>query len=89
MDPALKDNLDPDGNGMFGLVCRDDGTFGSSPQFPAEEHCIEYPMCASLPRTDEWEDLGYALPAGVIDGYGLDSDTGSCSWTLKLTLILV
>ena len=69
LDPKYKDNLDPDGNGLYGLLCLPDGTFSSFPQFPAENHCVEYPVCASMPRSEEWEDFGYAMPAGALDDY--------------------
>ena len=39
-DPALLDNLDPDGNGMFGLMCLPDGSFGAG-QLPSASHWIK------------------------------------------------
>ena len=42
-DPKYQDNLDPDGNGLFGLLCLADGTFGAA-MLPSESHCITYPV---------------------------------------------
>ena len=72
-NPAESSFLDPDGNGLYGLVCQSDGTFGS-PIWPAESHCILYPVCSSMPRVEDSEEFGYAVPHGALEEFDPDTD---------------
>ena len=72
-NPSQSSSLDPDGNGLYGVVCQSDGTFGV-PFWPAESQCILYPVCSRLPRLEDTEEFGYAVPHGAKEEFDPDTD---------------